>query len=44
MTETQIREMREDIRQMLRDWNAATDEQRTEALRQAAEAADKATR
>ncbi len=41
MTDTEIRET---IHQMLNDWDAATDKQRKEALRQAAEAANKATR
>jgi hypothetical protein len=33
-------EMIETIRQMLKDWDAATDEQRAEALRIAAERAE----
>ena len=35
---------RETIRMMLKDWDAATDEQRAEALKAAAKAADEATR
>lgn len=33
------KEARDTIRQMLKDWNAATDEQRAEALRKAEEGA-----
>jgi hypothetical protein len=44
LTRTTEDEMRDTIRQALIDWNNATDEQRAEALRIAAEGADKASR
>lgn len=39
MANTQAAAMRETVRQMLKDWNAATEAQRQEALRKAAEMA-----